>query len=178
MGSCTNSSNIKRREKITQVNNNKSENKIKDNNDTNNQQKDINSINYYLLCPNCLKCSPHIEKFYYDETSKNFLVRYTCICHENTMHSKESLLLNILSDKEPENECNIHKGNKLINFCRTCRKSLCKFCKEGLHKGHNIEEENLEKIISKEDADNMLKIIKEKEQKFNDEIELNERKME
>ena len=134
--------------------------------------------NYYLICPDCLKCSPHIEKFYYDESSKNFLVKYTCICHENTMHSKEASLLNIVTDKEPENECNFHKGNKLINFCKTCRKALCNLCKEELHKGHNIEEDNLKKMISKEDADNMLKTIKEKEKKFNDEIEINEKKLE
>ena len=195
MGACNNSSNDKRRlknkvETTSEVvlneknyNNNTITNEVTDTTENKNQtqilgQKDLNSCNYYLICPDCLMRSPHIEKLYYNEELKNFLVKYTCICNENTIHSKEVSLMEIVNNKEPINTCNIHIDNKLICYCKTCRRALCNICKEELHKGHNIDYEDFTKIISKEDADNMLKIIKEKEQKFNDEINMNEKKME
>ena len=187
MGACSNNSNDKRREIKKKAEQNTGN--LKDNNNTNgvvennvqletNNKKEINNINYYLICPDCLMRSPHIEKLYYNEELKDFLVKYTCICNDNTMHSKEISLMKILNNKEPINTCNIHIDNKLISYCKTCRRALCNICKEELHKGHNIDEDNLNKMISKEDADNMLKIVKEKEQNFNEEININEKKME
>ena len=190
MGSCNNSSNDKRRQNRNK-NEKNCENLLTDNNNTNatdnrlqsqnSNQKELNglySTNYYLICPECLERSPHIEKLYYDEKSNDFLVKYTCICNENTMHSKEIPLMKILNNKEPINKCNIHLENKLINYCKTCRRAICNTCKEEIHKGHYIDEENINNQISKEDADKMLLKIKEKEQQFHDEIDKNEKKME
>ena len=186
---CNNSINEKRRSnkkldtnsdvvlKENNNNNNEATNIIEKNMETQTvTQKDMNSLNYYLICPDCLMRSPHIEKLYYNEESKDFLVKYTCICNSNTMHSKEVPLIEIVNNKEPVNTCNIHIDNKLISYCKTCRRALCNICKEELHKGHNIDDDDVAKTISKEDADNMLKIIKEKEQKFNDEINMSEKK--
>jgi len=134
------------------------------------------NINYYLVCPDCSVRSPHVEKLYYNEESKQFFVKYTCVCNENTMHSKEIPLMNLLSNKEPLNYCNIHKDKKLINFCKTCRRAICSECREQYHYGHNIEEHN--EPMTKEEADNMLILLKENEQKFNDDLNLNKQKME
>ena len=132
--------------------------------------------NYYLICPDCEIRSPHIEKLYYNEDLKDFMVKYTCICFEDTKKSKEIALIKILSTVEPKNTCNIHSENKLKNYCLTCKKAICQVCEDELHKNHNIE--NVESLVSKEDADKMLKIINEKEEKFDDEINENEKKIE
>ena len=132
--------------------------------------------NYYLICPDCEIRSPHIEKLYYNEDLKDFMVKYTCICFEDTKKSKEIALIKILSTVEPKNICNIHSENKLKNYCLTCKKAICQVCEDELHKNHNIE--NVESLVSKEDADKMLKIINEKEEKFDDEINENEKKIE
>ena len=135
-----------------------------------------NSSNCYLLCPDCSKCSPHIEKLYYDNKSKDFLVNYTCICGTNPKE-KEIPLIKILSNKEPLNMCDIHLKNKLINYCKTCKRGICALCKEE-HANHDLESDIIDKPISKEDANNLLEIIKEKEKNFNIEINKNEEKME
>ena len=157
------------------INNNiKSNDKLKNEHNNNINQNN----NYYLICPNCSTRSPHIEKLYYDNDSKNFLVKYTCICSDNTFLPKEINLLNILSNKEPLNNCNIHINNKLINFCKTCNRGICLICKETQHKYHNLDNDIINKPISKEDANKFLEIIKEKEHQFNIEIEKNEKKIE
>ena len=138
---------------------------------------DESSTNYYLLCPDCSIRTPHIEKFCYDNKVKDFLVKYTCICHHN-YSPKEVPLSNLLDNKEPLNKCNIHLNNKLINFCKTCKKSICLKCKEDLHKNHDFEKEIIDKPMSKEDANILLGIIKEKEKQFNIEINKNEEKKE
>ena len=74
--------------------------------------------------------------------------------------------------------CSLHLENKLIAYCNTCKRAICTICKEELHFGHNIEVDIIRQSISKKNVDNMLKIIKEKEQKFNEEITLNLQKME
>ena len=206
MGGCNNSGNDKRRqrhevqekmgeiatketeknpniqEKNNSENNNNTDSKNNNTNDIsmiNNSNKDNQNdkeMNFYLICPNCLDRSPHIEKLYYDENSKDFLVKYTCICLENTNIPKETKFMDILSNKEPSNCCNKHMGNKLIGFCKDCHKAFCNICKSEEHNIHNLEDIN--NNISKEEADNMLKIIKLKEEQFNNEINQNEQKME
>ena len=137
----------------------------------------MNNMNYYLICPDCQMRSPHIEKLYYNDESRDFLVKYTCIC-DNNLNVKEVPLMRILSNKEPLNLCILHSEKKLIAYCITCKRAICSICKEELHSDHKIDTEIINKSISKEDADNMLKIIKEKEQQFNLEISKNEAKME
>ena len=190
MGNCTNSSNDQRRER------DKIKNSLKENNEQNKEninqnqnqldQKENNlkssninkeESNYFLVCPDCQMRSPHIEKLFFDEKSKQFLVKYTCIC-DNIVNSKEIPLLNILSNQEPQNICTLHLENKLIGYCNTCKKAICSICKEELHIDHNIDVDIIRNSFTKEDADNMLKIIKEKEQKFNEDISKNEEKME
>ena len=72
--------------------------------------------------------------------------------------------------------CNIHSENKLKNFCLTCRKAICQICQSELHSDHNIE--NVKSLVTEEDIDKMIQIIKEKEEKFNDEMNENEQKIE
>ena len=155
--------------------------------DKNNKTNDISTnnikynqndtgLNFYLICPNCLERSPHIEKLYYDDSYKDFLVKYTCICLENPMNEKEAKFMDILSNKEPSNFCNKHMGNKLIGFCKNCHKAICNKCTSEEHNSHSLEDIN--NNISKEEADNMLRIIKLKEEQFNNEITQNEQKIE
>ena len=191
MGTCNNNSNEKHR-KIIQSNNppnisSKEPNKL--NNSSQNMKESSfkemikenpnnNSMNenYYLICPQCKIRSPHIEKLYYKEDIEEFMVKYTCICFENTFESKEIQLIKILGKTEPQNICIIHPENKLKNFCITCRKAICQICKDESHKYHKIENSN--NLISKEDADKMLRIINDKEKKFNDDMIQNEQKIE
>ena len=56
--------------------------------------------------------------------------------------------------------CNIHPEFKLKNFCLTCRRAICQICENELHNQHNIE--NARSAISKEEADKMLQLLKEK----------------
>ena len=189
MGNCTNSSNDQRRERrnlqnsLRQINDDQNKENINQNSIDNQKNNNLKAslkkddINYYLICPDCLMRSPRIEKLYYDENSKEFLVKYTCICN-NILNSKEIPLLKILTNEEPLNMCTLHQENKLIGYCNTCKRAICSICKDELHIDHNIDIDIIRKSISKENADNMLKIIKEKEQQFNEDIHKNEEKME
>ena len=132
--------------------------------------------NYYLICPDCQIRSPHIEKLYYNEDLKDIMVKYTCICFQNPRKSKEIQLINIFGKNEPKNMCIIHPEFKLKNFCSTCRRAICQICEKELHNMHYIE--NAKSSISKEDADKMLQIINDKEQKFNDDMAQNEQRIE
>ena len=192
MGNCSNASNDQRRERE------RIKNSIKQNNDEQNKENlsqnqvnpkentEKNNIkssqikedsNYFLICPDCQMRSPHIEKLFFDDNTKQFLVKYTCICN-NIMNSKEVPLLDILTNQEPLNTCTLHLENKLIGYCNTCKRAICSICREELHTDHNIDMNIIRNSFSREDADNMLKIIKEKEQKFNEDIHKNEEKME
>ena len=196
MGNCSNSSNEQRRERekqklknvqnISNITTNNEENKENFNQNTINPNQTASNVkssfkkvepNYYLICPDCLMRSPHIEELYYDENAKEFFVKYTCICN-NLMNIKESPFLKLLTNEEPLNMCTLHQEKKLIAFCTTCKRAICSICKEELHIDHDIDMDIIRKSISKENADNMLKIIKEKEQQFNEDISKNEEKME
>ena len=152
------------------------QNEIENPNPNQNQNQNSTNISNYLICPDCSKRSPHIEKLYYDNKSKDFLVKYTCICHNN-YHPKKIPLIKILSNKEPLNDCNIHINNKLTNYCKTCKRAICSICKEE-HLNHELENDIIDKPISKEEASKLLEIVKEKEKNFNIEINQNEEKME
>ena len=188
MGTCNNNSNQRHREiqKLKAGENNDSSqiNNVSKNNQIinekgmiqENQKNDLLYENYYLICPDCEIRSPHIEKIYYNEDLKDFIVKYTCICFENTRKPKEIQLIKILGTMEPKNMCNIHPENKLKSFCLTCRKAICQTCESELHSEHNIE--NVKSLVTEEDVDKMIQIIKEKEEKFNDEMNENEQKIE
>ena len=188
MGTCNNNSNQRHREiqKLKAGENNDSSqiNNVSKNNQIinekgmiqENQKNDLLYENYYLICPDCEIRSPHIEKIYYNEDLKDFMVKYTCICFENTRKPKEIQLIKILGTMEPKNMCNIHPENKLKSFCLTCRKAICQTCESELHSEHNIE--NVKSLVTEEDVDKMIQIIKEKEEKFNDEMNENEQKIE
>ena len=149
---------------------------MEENNKNNDITENDNKSNYWLICPDCLERSPHIEKLYYDKNTKNFSVKYSCICHDNKNYPKEALLVNIISNKKPKNLCIIHPEQKLVNFCKDCGKAICNICKSEKHNNHNLEENN--ENFSKEDSIKMLEIIKQKEEQFNKEIDKNEEKME
>ena len=182
MGNCNNASNDQRREREKQKlkntqnalnSTNNEEDKENFNQNSTNPNQNISNIkssykkeekaesNYYLICPDCLMRSPHIEKLYYDENGKEFMVKYTCICN-NLMSTKESPFLKLLTNEEPQNMCTLHQEKKLIAFCNTCKRAICSICKEELHPDHDIDMDIIRKSISKENADNMLKIIKER----------------
>ncbi len=161
---------------------NNSHSQITNNSDSNsnsnklkNRKKD-DSTNYYLICPDCSIRSPHIEKLYYDNNSKDFLVKYTCMCNNNFI-VKEIPLINILSNKEPLNECDIHLNNKLVNYCKTCKRAICSQCQQEKHTNHDLEIDVINRPISKEDAHELLEKIKEKEELFNIEINKSEEKV-
>ena len=192
MGNCNNSRNDERRERkekndkniLNSINEEQNKENISQNYINPNQSpsnlKSSNKkkeSNYYLICPDCLMRSPHIEKLYYDENSKEFLVKYTCICN-NLMSIKEIPFLKLLTNEEPLNMCTLHQEKKLIAYCNTCKRAICSICKEELHVDHDLDMDIIRKSISKENADKMLQIIKEKEQQFNEDISKNEEKME
>ena len=166
----------KKKESENKLNNSKN-NEILKNSQNNFQEENPEKENYYLLCPNCEIRSPHIEKIYFRENLEDFVVKYTCICFENTKEPKEVELMKILTKTEPKNMCNIHSENKLINYCSTCRRAICEECENESHKDHNIKN-NMKNLVTKEEADKMIQIIKSKEEKFNDEINKNEEKIE
>lgn len=139
-----------------------------------NQNK--NEMNIYLICPDCNTRSPHIEKLYYDEKNEDFCIKYTCICNKSQMNPKNVSLKTILSNKEPVNTCNIHPDIEIINFCKDCHKPICKICKDEYHNDHKLENNNIN--ISKDEADKMLEIIKQKEEQFKKEINKNGEKKE
>ena len=188
MGTCNNSSSQRHKEinklKSGENNNSSQMNNVSKNIEIINEKGMIQENpkndslyeNYYLICPDCEIRSPHIEKLYYNEDLKDFIVKYTCICFENTRKPKEIQLIKILGTNEPKNMCNIHSENKLKNFCLTCRKAICQICQSELHSDHNIE--NVKSLVTEEDIDKMIQIIKEKEEKFNDEMNENEQKIE
>ena len=162
-------------------NDNQEEEKNNDNQDTSEKNKNIlkesqNGMNIYLLCPDCSIRSPYVDKIYYDETTDDFLVNYICLCNEDPTTPKTITLKNLLSNKEPVNECNLHRGNNNVGFCKDCQKLLCKICKEEEHRDHNLEDGFIN--INKEEVDNLLEILNKKEEQFNSEIDKNEEKSE
>ena len=184
MGSCDNSSNQRHREiqkaksgenkDLSQINNPSNNNKVV--NEQGMIKENPKEENYYLICPDCEIRSPHIEKLYYDEDLRDIMVKYTCICFPNPRKPKEIQLIKIFGKTEPKNMCNIHPEFKLKNFCLTCRRAICQVCQNEFHQQHYIE--NIKSLISKEDVDKMLQIIKEKEEIFNNEMNENEQKIE
>lgn len=158
------------------INENNENNFLEENNRNNDISENNDKINYWLICPDCSKRSPHIEKLYYDKETQNFSVKYSCICHDNIIYPKEAHLLDIISNREPQNLCIIHPEQKLVNFCKDCRKAICNICKSEHHENHILEENNGN--FSNEDSNKMLEIIKQKEEQFNIEIKKNEEKME
>ena len=162
-------------------NDNQEEEKNNDNQDTSEKNKNIlkesqNGMNIYLLCPDCSIRSPYVDKIYYDETTDDFLVNYICLCNEDPTTPKTITLKNLLSNKEPVNECNLHPRNNNINFCKDCQKLICRICKEEEHRDHNLESSFIN--ISKEEVDNLLEILNKREEQFNNENDKNEEKSE
>ena len=84
--------------------------------------------------------------------------------------------MNILRNTDPSNICSLHPCNKLIIFWKDCHRAIYNIFKNEGHNNHNFEDNN--NNISKEDADKMLQLIKQKEEQFNLEINQYEQKME
>ena len=83
--------------------------------------------NYYLICPICEIRSPHIEKLYYKKDIEDFMVKYTCICFDNTLESKEIQLIKILGKTETKNICIKHQENKYKNHVPNYEKNMKTF---------------------------------------------------
>jgi WD40 repeat protein len=196
MGICSNDNDKRRQEKIKKKReslekeslsneknpkDNQEEKNNNDNPDTSEKNKNFlkesqNGMIIYLLCPDCSIRSPYVDKIYFDEATDDFLVNYKCLCNEDQTTQKTITLKNLLSNKEPVNECNLHPGNNNINFCKDCQKLICKICKEDEHRDHNLENSFIN--ISKEEVDNLLEILNKKEEQFNSENDRNEENME
>ena len=160
---------------------NQEEKNNNDNPDTSEKNKNFlkesqNGMIIYLLCPDCSIRSPYVDKIYFDEATDDFLVNYKCLCNEDQTTQKTITLKNLLSNKEPVNECNLHPGNININCCKDCQKLICKICKVEEHRDHNLENSFIN--ISKEEVDNLLEILNKKEEQFNSENDRNEENME
>ena len=125
---------------------------------------DINK-KYYLKCTKCEKYFPFITKIEYDDKNKDFIISYSCICDSSNKNLKTDYLLNLISLNKPSNECPIHSQNILKFFCKTCNIQYCDKCKD-IHKEHEIENNII--FISKENKDNLYKLINEKENEFNE----------
>ena len=194
MGICSNDNDKRRQEKIKKKReslekeslsneknpkDNQEEKNNNDNPDTSEKNKNFlkesqNGMIIYLLCPDCSIRSPYVDKIYFDEATDDLLVNYKCLCNEDQTTQKTITLKNLLSNKEPVNECNLHPGNNNINFCKDCQKLICKICKEEEHRDHNLENSFIN--ISKEEVDNLLEILNKKEEQFNNQMDRNEEK--
>ena len=148
--------------KISNINGDISKIKFKESINNNNSflNFDINK-NYYLVCPSCKCHTPHIEKINYSSKENDFKVDYYCPCKNNML--KYSFLKTFISLDKPSDLCPLHCKNILNYFCKNCKKSFCELCKEE-HNSHKIEDND--NIISKENLDELIKIIDEKEDEF------------
>jgi WD40 repeat protein len=134
-----------------------------------------NGIIIYIVCPNCSERTPHLEGIYYDEKSKDFLVKYTCICKGGKGKFEDVNFEKILSNKRPKNNCNIHTKEQLIGFCKNCNRAICSVCQKEKHSEHEIKEEII--TLTQEESDQVMKIIKEREKEINNEVEQSKKKM-
>jgi WD40 repeat protein len=140
---------------------NNNNNILKSNSNINNSQKPNNysqfslDKNYYLCCPVCNNCVPHIEKFGYDNVKRDFNIDYICPCiYPN--HKTKAYFSKLITENKPKNICPDHKSKELLFFCKECNIQICKLCKEEEHQNHEIAQNNT--IISKEDAEKMKQI--------------------
>lgn len=134
---------------------------LKSNSNINNSQKHNNysqfslDKNYYLCCPVCNNCVPHIEKFGYDYSKSDFNIDYICPCIYSN-HKTKAYFSKLITEKKPKNICPNHKSKELLFFCKECNIQICKLCEEEEHQNHEIDK-NIN-IISKEDAEKMKQI--------------------
>ena len=119
---------------------------------------DINN-NYYLVCPDCKKIFPYIEKIYYSEDINDFVVLFFCVCKSK---SESSPLDCFIETKEVFNICPIHISQKIIYFCKNCKKLFCQLCQKE-HVNHEIE--NYNNCFPKHIKDFLIKNINEKKDK-------------
>ena len=125
------------------------------------EEFDLNKI-YFLACPDCGQCIPHIESFDYDSKENYFKLSYVCPCNNSIVKIKNAFLREFIIGYEPNNLCPIHNSNKLSFFCSVCNIQICQKCIDEKHhfQAHLIE--NNDKIISQEIAKSIFKKPKEK----------------
>ena len=129
---------------------------LKDNNNIIKKYNDYDiNIPLYLRCTNCENRTPYIYNYKYELSKNDFLVSFLCQCNQNNK-SKEASLLELISEYEPKNTCNMHFSNKLLWFCKNCNIQICEECKQSQHNNHMTEKN---KIISDDKiAKKILKI--------------------
>ena len=110
---------------------------------------------YYLCCPECNICIPHIYNFHCDINKKDFNIDYICPCKYPNV-KKIAYFSALLTEEEPKNLCPKHSNKELLYFCLRCNIQICNLCKNQEHQNHEYDLKN--KILSKENAKKMRDI--------------------
>ena len=143
---------------IIELNQSKSKN-------TNKKYEDFDlNKNYFLACPECKKCIPHIEAFDFDSNKKDFIIDYICPCNKSDNKIKKTYFIDLLVDYDHQNYCPNHKSKALSHYCSDCNYHICEQCKEEKHNCHSIE--NNINIISPENAKDLLEKANMKKDEF------------
>ena len=58
--------------------------------------------NYYLCCPECTNCIPHIKDIRFDRNKNDFNINYICPCQYPNIN-KKSYFSALLSEEKPNN---------------------------------------------------------------------------
>ena len=112
--------------------------------------------NYYLACPECKECIPHIETVDYDSNKKDFIITYVCPCNKSINRINKTYFIDLIVDYDPQNYCPNHKSKALSHFCKDCNFHVCEQCIKEEHDCHTYEyniniisQENIKKLFKK-----------------------------
>ena len=120
---------------------------------------DINK-DYYLICGDCNSYITYIYSAEFNNESNDFKLTYKCQCEQNENENKEEFLQKIISDEKIM--CKEHSDSKLKYFCETCKKQICRKCKECKDLAHDTK-----RIINNEVIpDAIMDTIKDKKDDF------------
>ena len=120
--------------------------------------------NYYLACPDCKKCIPHIETVDYDSNKKDFIITYICPCNKSINKINKTYFIDLIVDYDPQNYCPNHKSRALSHFCKDCNYHVCEQCIKEEHDCHTYEY-NIN-IISPENTKKLFKKANEQKVEF------------
>ena len=67
---------------------------------------------------------------------------FICSCDKNNK-SKEAFLIELISENEPRDICNLHNNNKLILFCKDCNAQICEECNQAQHQNHTTDKNKI-----------------------------------
>ena len=134
---------------------------LEKNNIINNYDNLNTNKKYYITCPNCKNCIPHMETFEYDSNNKDFKIIYICSCSSKN-NLRYAYFSSLITEDKPKNLCKKHSSNELLYFCEICRTQICEICKEENHINHDIND-----IFNNEIIKRILRIANVKKDEFN-----------